>query len=424
MKTNLFSPLKNKQFRALFSAQVVSDLGTLFDLTALFALFAYHWELGPYYLALLSIAFGLPWVLFGPVAGVFADRLPQKLVMITSDLIRALVVFCLVFAPNAYVVIILVAIKGFFNALFDPARQSAIKQIVPDDMLLQANALSQLSLNLSRVIGPSLGAIVLAVSTPQTAFVLDSITFLLSAIFLLKLPKMRHSRVEEKVHEKQTVNSIQILINELKEGLQYVVTNKLLIFLISFNGAVFFIIFLFDSIGVLLAKSFGFSESIYAIFSSVIGLGSIIGSIIISRLGKKINEKVLMCSSAVLLGVLITLNGVGGIGYIPPSLLFWLLIWLMIGICVAVITICYGYLLQKTTPQHVMGRVSSIGNAIINAFIVISPALGALIASMIGVGGVFLIAGIAMILLGGIVSFSLRGQQTTSISASRTKAHS
>ncbi|MDX8359714.1 hypothetical protein [Cytobacillus sp. IB215316] len=57
--------------------------------------------------------------------------------------------------------------------------------------------------------------------------------------------------------------------------------------------------------------------------SSVIGLGSIIGSVIISRLGNRINEKVLVCSSTVLLGVLITLNGVGGIrsGFIRLSAL-------------------------------------------------------------------------------------------------------
>ncbi|MCE5170742.1 MFS transporter [Paenibacillus profundus] len=324
--------------------------------------------------------------------------------MVVCDLLRALFAFCLVVAPNAYVVLLLVIVKGIFHALFDPARQSAIKVFVPEDILLQANAISQFSVNFSKVLGPALGGIVLAVSTPQTAFVIDGISFLLSAFILIYLPsgKQRTITQDAECQQKGTTTNFW---NELKEGIAYVVKTHILLLLMIFNGAVFFNLFLFDSLSVLLAKGMGFTETQFAFFTSAVGLGSLVGTLIIGRYGNQLNQVLMMTFSAVFLGFFIAITGLGSLQYVPSWLSLWFAIWLLIGACIAFITVSYGYLLQVSTPEHMMGRVSSIGNAIINGFIVIAPAIGAFLAGLFQVGGVFFLSGCAMILLGAATAY-------------------
>ncbi|WP_366162750.1 hypothetical protein ABXS71_06885 [Bacillus infantis] len=78
MKNGIFSPLKDKAFRSLFGAQVFSDLGNWLDFVALQVIVVYYWGLGESAIAAVIITLGIPWVLIGPFASVFVDRLPKK----------------------------------------------------------------------------------------------------------------------------------------------------------------------------------------------------------------------------------------------------------------------------------------------------------------------------------------------------------
>ncbi len=80
------APLREREFRLLFSGQCVSNLGDWLDFIALAVLIAYVWEMGPASLAALSIAIAIPWIFVAPFAGVLVDRWPKKQVLIGSDL--------------------------------------------------------------------------------------------------------------------------------------------------------------------------------------------------------------------------------------------------------------------------------------------------------------------------------------------------
>ena len=77
--------------------------------------------------------------------------------MVCADLGRAVAVFGLVFAQNLYVVLALIFIKGVFSTFFSPARQATIASVVPKDDLLAANSLSQLSFQVTKILGPVIG---------------------------------------------------------------------------------------------------------------------------------------------------------------------------------------------------------------------------------------------------------------------------
>jgi MFS family permease len=110
--------------------------------------------------------------------------------MVAADLGRALVVCGLVFAPNLATVLALVFVRGVFSTFFGPARQATIAAVVPQADLLAANSLSQLSCQLSKILGPVLGGLLVAAVGRRAAFVVNAVTFLVSAAFIIQLPNL------------------------------------------------------------------------------------------------------------------------------------------------------------------------------------------------------------------------------------------
>ncbi|MDP5275354.1 MFS transporter [Chengkuizengella axinellae] len=404
MNHSIVTPLKNRNFRHLFISQVISDIGTWFDMTAIIVLLAYHWNLGAVSIAIYTVSIGLPWVIFGPFAGVFVDKLPKKTVMILSDVFRGILVLFLLIAPNLYFVVLIMVCKGLFSALFEPAKQTSIKLLLSDDQLLSANSLSQLSFQGSRIIGPALGSLLLVFSTPQTAFVIDGISFFISALILFMIPLGKYEKhlsttnVSEMDQKKKKLKTkVKDFSRDFKEGIQYILSNKILIILILYITGVNFVIFLFESLAVLLAKEMEFSEESIGLFMSVSGLGAVAGAIMTSRLGSKMNQFSLMIYSSLFLSVILSLVGLGGFGILPPNLILWLIVWFLMGLFLAVISVCYGTLLQVNTPTDLMGRVSSTASAFGTTALVVAPLLGSFLAQWIQIGGVFILSGLIML---------------------------
>ncbi|WP_160646842.1 MFS transporter [Chengkuizengella marina] len=402
MNESIITPLKNKNFRNLFISQVISDIGTWFDMTAIIVLLAYHWNLGAVSIAVYTVSIGLPWVIFGPFAGVWVDKLPKKTVMILSDVFRGILVLFLLIAPNLYFVVLIMVCKGLFSALFEPAKQTSIKLLLSEDQLLNANSLSQLSFQSSRIIGPALGSLLLVFSTPQTAFIIDGFSFFISAIILFMIPLNQYEKYLSTTHvnetgQKKLATKMKDFSRDFKEGIQHIFSNRILIILILYITGVNFVIFLFESLSVLLAKQMEFSEESIGIFVSVSGIGAVAGAIITSRLGVKINKFSLMIYSSLFLSFILGMVGFGGFGVLPPNLLLWLIVWFLLGLFLAIISVCYSTLLQINTPTDLMGRVSSTANAFGTIALVVAPLLGSFLAQWIQIGGVFLLSGLIML---------------------------
>ncbi len=306
MKPALLAPFRHRAFRLLFGGQVVSDLGDWLDFLALIALIVYRWGLGPSALAALSVAVGLPFAVIAPLSGVWADRLPRKTVMIAADLGRALVVFGLVFAPNLPTVLALVFVRGVFSTFFGPARQATIAAVVPQDDLLAANSLSQLSFQLSKILGPVLGGLLVAAVGPRTAFMVDAVTFLVSAAFIFQLPDIAPASQTKEETEEESPR----FWREFREGLSYLIHRRSLFLAVASNSAAMFIIFAFDSLGVLALRELGIGEAFFGITIGSIGLGTVVGAIAIGQWGKRIHPFVTMGAGQIGGGLVVTLLGV------------------------------------------------------------------------------------------------------------------
>lgn len=385
----LFTPLRQRPYRVLFSAQVCSDLANWLDFLALNALIVYHWGLGAEALAALYITMGIPWVFIGPIASVWTHRLPAKSLMMVCDLLRMVIVFGFIWAPNLYLLLILVFLKGVCSSIFDPVRQTSIRHVVHDEHLAQASSLSQLSVNLTKIIAPSLGGILLALSGPQMAFITGSVLYGLSSLALIMLPPIPSTQADPSAKSSFT--------QEFTQGLRYIKQHRPLFLGVLFMSIALFLIFLYDGLLPLFISSIGIGEEGLGWLMSAVGLGSVLGSLAAGHwVTWKKDPLSYMSKAGILSGVLFIFVGLGGLKYFFIPLIIWLGIFFFIGFFGARASVPFGYILQSQTPKDLIGRVSAATQAVHNATLLIAPAIGAGMAKLVGVGGVLSLVGVFM----------------------------
>jgi MFS family permease len=174
----------NPAYRRLWAAQVVSLTGDWFTLIALSVLVAR--DSGGSGLAVSGIALAqmVPWVLVGPWSGVLADRFDRKRLLVLSDLARVGVVLLLVPAAEAHrlpVVLALAVLHFALASVFEPARSALVPRLVEPHQLVTATTLSSVTWSVMLAAGGLVGGAVLSRVGLRTAFVLDALTFLVSA---------------------------------------------------------------------------------------------------------------------------------------------------------------------------------------------------------------------------------------------------
>lgn len=177
---------RNRNYRYLWLGSVVSQLGDWFNLLASAELITDVTN-SNVALSYLFLARFLPLFLVSPLAGVLADRYNRKRLMIFSDVLRAVVVlgFLLVRSESGvWLLYGLTVLQFCLSALFTPARSAVLASIVPRKDLVTANALDSFTWSTMLAIGALLGGLATAVFGRDTAFVLDALTFVLSAGFL------------------------------------------------------------------------------------------------------------------------------------------------------------------------------------------------------------------------------------------------
>src|SRR6266513_3683499 len=188
-------PLGQRPFRLLFLGRTTSFIGNAFANVALaFAvldLTGSKADLG-YVLAARS----LPQVIFLLVGGIWADRLPRHLVMVTSNLASgasqgAIALLLLTGHAQVWHLMALAAVNGTSSAFFFPASTGIVPQTVPKPLLQSANAILRLGQNGSYIFGAALGGLVVAATNPGVGIAADAATFFLAALWtaLIRLPR-------------------------------------------------------------------------------------------------------------------------------------------------------------------------------------------------------------------------------------------
>ncbi len=177
---------ENRNFRRLWLAQIVSEIGDWFYTLSIYTLLLQlTGHAGSVALALMLQV--LPQTFVGPTAGVVSDRVKRKHVMIAADVVRCVVVLAMLFVRSrstVWLVYPLLLAETTMAAFFEPARSAVIPNIAAEGEVLVANTLSSATWSVNLLIGASVGGVVAAFFGRDTVFVLNALSFLTSALLI------------------------------------------------------------------------------------------------------------------------------------------------------------------------------------------------------------------------------------------------
>ncbi len=176
----------NSNFRRLWLAQIVSEIGDWFYTLAIYTLLLQlTGRAGSVAMALVLQV--IPQTLVGPMAGVVNDRLRRKHVMIAADVVRCIVVLAMLLVRSksmVWLVYMLLLVETTMTAFFEPARSAVIPNIASENEVLTANTLSSATWSVNLMIGASIGGVVAAFFGRDVVFVLNALSFLVSALLI------------------------------------------------------------------------------------------------------------------------------------------------------------------------------------------------------------------------------------------------
>ena len=217
----------NRNYRLLWFAQIISELGDWFYTVAIYSLLLEFTGKAES----IGIAFVLqvlPLFFAAPAAGVINDRLRRQRVMIWSDWFGAATVFCMIFARgphSVWLIYLLLFLQTIAWAPFEPARNAVIPNITESDELIAANTLSSTTWSFNFVVGAALGGLFAAYFGKDAVFIFDALSFVVSA-FLLRRMKFSEPHAEDRpsLQMRDLVDFSPVL-----EGIQYVRSDKRLL---------------------------------------------------------------------------------------------------------------------------------------------------------------------------------------------------
>ena len=387
-------PLRHRDFRLLWTGLAVSLVGSGLWLVAL------AWQViglggGPAQLSLVTALYSVGLLAFVLIGGVAADRLPQRLVMLAADLVRAailLVLGALSLAGDLRIWHLAVGglVIGAGEALFIPSYTAILPRLLPEDELLAANGLEGTLRPLAQqAAGPALGGIAVAALSPGAAILVGGLTYLASACCLVAM-KVRP------VKGALGAPGVASVFADLRDGVGYVRRTSWLWATLLF--ALVAVLFVVGPLEVLLPfavrDNLGGGPEDYGLALAAFGVGGAAGALAISsgRLPRRyLTVMILMWGFGSLPFAAV---GVAGALWIVCAALF------VVGAAFSAATVIWGTLLQRRVPEGLRGRVSSLDFFVSLALMPVSMAIAGPAGAAFGIATVFLVAGVAPMFLG------------------------
>ena len=384
-RVGLLLPLREREFRKLWSAMCVSLLGDGAFLVAI-AWQVYELSNTPTAMSVVGIAMTVPTILFLLLGGVASDRFERRRIMIGADVLRAaagatLAWLALTGALEVWHACVLAAMYGTGAAFFAPAFDAVVPDIVPSDRLAQANALDQLVRPLVfRMAGPALGGLLVASGGAGLVFALDSASFIFSAAVLCRV------RVEAQPEPGRG----RSVARDLAEGWRFV-RRRAWLWATFASAAVAYLCFM-GPVEVLLPYLVkndleGSARDLGMVFAAG-GIGSVTCAIAMgqSDIPRRSITFIYACWTLATLAV-------AGYG-LSSSVWQLMLAALAFNALETAGTIVWATLKQRHVPRGMLGRVSSIDWLISIGLLPLSFALTGPVAAAIGTRGTLVAAGI------------------------------
>lgn len=395
------STLSHRSFRSLWLAQLTSRIGDSIHEIALIWLI-YETTGDPTLLSASFVASYLPTVLLSLPAGALVDRINRKYVLVASDVVRGSVVLLIPLygeGPLLVPLILVVAfVTGMMEAFFRPARIAIIPNLVPDDELDSANSLTEITFSVSQVLF-ALGGIVVTVAGSMAAFYVDSASFFLSALLLLRIETRRANPESTAAEKKRSV--LDRSIADIKSGIRFVKRRPTLQSLIVLLAGLKLAVAPLNVAAPVFATTLPLSGSLAVGFIyTALFTGMALGSIFVSRFDAivKTNRGRVITSCLAAFGVFLAL-AVNAPRF-TSNVAVVLLLFGISGLLFATVRVPATTLVQILVPDEKRGRYMSIANTVTSFTFVLGLASAGPLIELIGASTLMVLVSGFSILLG------------------------
>ncbi|MBM3727067.1 MAG: MFS transporter [Acidobacteria bacterium] len=385
-------------FRRLWIGQVISVFGDFLAIFAVFAIATFRFKASASEITFVLVAFMAPMAVISPVAGVLVDRWNLKRTMIASDLIRALLVLALAWTTSLQQIYAIFAVLSAVSSFFIPAQSVAVRGVVPQNGLMAANGLMSQAFQVTMIVSPALAGGLVAFTGPEFCYYIDTVSFLASAWLI--------AGVATAPRDPGAQRQLGGLMDEMSTGLRFIFTHSAVSFVMIAMTVGMFSIRCFGALlAVWVRDVLRSGETAFGILNSLIGVGMILGTQAIHRIGRNRTRSGLVVMGLSFSGVLMAVPA------IHPSTWTTVIGLLGLGFGVAFIFIPAQTLLQQVTPVAMLGRVSSAMMSSL-AFIQVSALLlSGQTAATVGIRNLYLGSGALLVVISAIGYRKLAAQE-------------
>ena len=393
------SLLRHRDFLKLWTAETVSVFGSQVSALALPIVAAIILKVTPFEFGLLGTIEMLPFIILSLPAGVWVDRLRRRPILIVGDLGRAIALLSI---PLAYALggltIWQLYIVGFatgcLTVFFDVAYQSYLPSIVDRDQLVEGNSKLEITRSASQIAGPGLAGVLIGLLTAPFAIVLDALSFVFSAIFVVGIRRAEPPIVPHDVATGRKPSMRQ----EIALGLRYVTGHRWLRSIAATTGTSN----LFGSISgailiLYLVRDHAFTAQLIGFAFSIGSVGVLSAALVTNRLTNRFGVGRML----VLTSIGFSLSGLP-IAMAPDALLFGAvaLSGFMGGFCGVAWNINQVSLRQAITPARMQGKMNASMRFIVWGTIPVGSIIGGFLGGIIGLHNTIWVGA-----LGGLVAF-------------------
>ncbi|NFA43770.1 MFS transporter [Clostridium botulinum] len=372
----------NRNIKILIIGSCLSSVGDWLNILALMTLVVKLSDYGGA-LAVLMILRAMPKIIFGPFIAGIIDKLNKKKALLITCIISSILVLLIPLSKNIYEIYIISCFLSTINIVVSPTIRSIIPSIVKDDELISVNSIFSSLNSIIDIVSPILSGIILTIFGLSKCFYIDSISFIVFGIMLIFL-KLNYSNNNS---QKISYNFVDIC-NNSKRSLKYILDNMYLfkvlqgMFLANLSMGIIYV-----SEIIFLKIFLGIDPDMYGSFVSIVGIGLVIGSILISKL-HRFELYNLFSFGVYLMGVTIVFFSFSN------KLYFLIPLLIIEGIGEAFFSITSITIIQQNTNESNRASVLTLNDSLSKVAYIVSMGCAGILIDIIGAKYTILISGI------------------------------
>jgi DHA3 family macrolide efflux protein-like MFS transporter len=342
-------------------------------------------------LALAAVFGFLPQAIVSIFAGVWADRVNRKVMIIVSDSTIALATLVLAFfmlsgVDDLWLVFLVMAVRSVGAGIQMPAISALIPQIVPSDKLMRVNGINSSVQSSLLIIGPVAAAGIYSTMSLAAILFVDVVTAVIGLLLLatIAVPTLSRAASDDKPS----------YFTDLREGLKYIFSNDLVRWVMVIYSIVFLLIVAPSNLSpLMLVRTFGSDVWLLTILELAFGVGMVAGGALMAIFASKVDRLGMMVGTSILFGVLATV-----MGFTTNLILFYTLFFL-IGLAVPAFSTSSMTLLQETVEPERQGRVFGFVGIVMAVAMPVGMAVLGPLADVVSVEILLIITGVATVVI-------------------------